>query len=607
MKFKMDLKKRVHPNLVTTLVIMFMGMIFFILAVSSIFAYSRILNIMKNQMEQTTLSHFNQSEYNINMLLEETERISTLISRNMYLQNFYNKRQTNELKDIAMINGIYERLTQILSNYEYIESIYCYGENGIILVSTQEGNFFSNDQKKENWFYTSGAYNKINDKDSSTFWFGGYSAKDFRINSMVESENKRYITFARKLNFLNSRLATLVINVNEQYFTSIYNNSSRGIYNNMYVIDDKGIVISNKDSRGIGQKCSGFYDMDRGKSNGSFTSGKEQDGKQVIYHSLEDTGWTMVTEIPMGVYAKDILALRKIFIVLFVFGIILAYPLSRYWVYRIMKPLNQLTHLMGEMEKGKLGLMLPDLPKNELGLLGKQFNKMSASISELIRQNEMIQVEKRKREIYALQAQINPHFLYNTLNTIKWMALMVNAPNIVDSITTLGNIIQPIFKNSSISCSIREEISFLENYIKIMNVRYGECIKTNFSVPGNLLEFKILRFILQPLFENSITHGINKQNGNLVINLETREEDNDILFTVSDSGKSMTAEKLEEIGALLESSYKTEEPYAYGIGLVNVNRRLKLHFGEKYGIRLILGEEGGMVVCLKIPKSEKDL
>ena len=194
------------------------------------------------------------------------------------------------------------------------------------------------------------------------------------------------------------------------------------------------------------------------------------------------------------------------------------------------KPLISLTTVIKKMGQGNLGLTLDLDMRNELGILIAQFNKMSKNILDLMEQKETIEEKKRMIEIGALQSQINPHFFYNTLNTIKWMAIMVKADNIVESITTLGDYLQPMFKKGMF-CTIQEEIDYIENYIKIMNYRMAGGIKFENHIAVEVRDCQILRFLLQPLVENAISHGLKNQNGG-VITITAVEQKNEIVWSI---------------------------------------------------------------------------
>lgn len=136
---------------------------------------------------------------------------------------------------------------------------------------------------------------------------------------------------------------------------------------------------------------------------------------------------------------------------------------------------------MKEVGKGNIGQTVLNPPKNEIGMLMEYFNKMSLNVMELVNKNKSAEEQKRKLEIEMLQYQINPHFLYNTLNTIRWMAAVIKARNIVDSVTILGDLIRPVFKNTGVLCTVREEIEYLTNYLKIMSYRYDEEACTGYN------------------------------------------------------------------------------------------------------------------------------
>jgi len=255
------------------------------------------------------------------------------------------------------------------------------------------------------------------------------------------------------------------------------------------------------------------------------------------------------------------------------------------------------------MSNGKLGVTLKKIPKNELGVLVKKFNEMSLSIVELLRKNEEIQDEKRKLEIETLQNQINPHFIYNTLNMIKWMGAVINAKNIVDSIVALGNILRPVFKENNQMCTIKEEVEYLENYLKIMNWRYGNSANFEIDVTSDLMDFKIPRFILQPIIENSFTHGISTNNNLININIKAYEHENNLLLVVSDTGIGINEGRVEEINKMLDNGTRVESTDRIsGIGLYNVNKRIRLNSGKEFGIRLISCEGVYTKVLINIPK-----
>jgi two-component system sensor histidine kinase YesM len=217
-----------------------------------------------------------------------------------------------------------------------------------------------------------------------------------------------------------------------------------------------------------------------------------------------------------------------------------------------------------------------------------------------LEKNKLIEEDKRKIEIEALQTQINPHFLFNTLNTFKWLAVLSNANNVAEGLTAMGNLLRPIYNNKGASWSLQEEYDFIQNYIKVMNYRYGGGIFVTVSFPEELMEYTVLTFMLQPILENSFSHGLKAQGNSGEISVTTYSEGEDIYFEIKDNGEGMSEEKLKEIQKTLETNMTRYGNN--GMSVSNVNRRIKLNYGEEYGIHIDSSVGVGTTVIIKIPK-----
>jgi sensor histidine kinase YesM len=257
---------------------------------------------------------------------------------------------------------------------------------------------------------------------------------------------------------------------------------------------------------------------------------------------------------------------------------------------------------MQDVGSGKLGVTLPRVPKNELGVVIRRFNEMSVNIADLVQRNGEILEEKRKLEIEALQAHINPHFIYNTLNMIKWMAVMTKSKNIVDSIVSLGNLLRPAFKSMDPMCTLSEEIDYIENYLRIMNWRFGNGITLEINVPGGLLCCRTPRFILQPVVENSVVHGLRLPENRIDIRIRATGQGGVLDIVISDTGTGIPGDMLAGIRDRLNGGAGYRGSHDDGsIGLYNVNRRIKLYFGVEYGLQLESRVGEGTDVTIRLP------
>ena len=200
----------------------------------------------------------------------------------------------------------------------------------------------------------------------------------------------------------------------------------------------------------------------------------------------------------------------------------------------------------------------------------------------------------------ALRAQINPHLIYNTLNAIKWRALISEEMNIAESISLLSDFLEPVFKNQDLLCTVRDEINYVENYIQILNLLKTGGYSLELDIPEVYYEYRIIRFLLQPVVENSIIHGLERSSSGQ-IDISVTVEAGDMIISVADNGVGMSEERLQEVRRKIR---KGECENGEGIGIVNVDRRIKNQYGDAYGLDIRNGEEKGAVVSLKM-KAER--
>ena len=239
--------------------------------------------------------------------------------------------------------------------------------------------------------------------------------------------------------------------------------------------------------------------------------------------------------------------------------------------------------------------------EDELGTLGHGINEMAVNIRNLLNQVVKDEQEKRRLELEVLQNQVNPHFLYNTLNSLKLMATIQKADGIKEMVSALGRLLMNISKNTSEKISLEEELSLLDDYVHIQNIRYKGKIKLEYHIENQAdLNSKIIKFTLQPIVENAIFHGIEpkKDAGRIKIFI-TCADDDYIMICIEDDGVGITQEQIKSI---LTSLPVKKTRVLSGIGIKNVDERLKLVYGQQFGLS-IESELGRYTrVYLKIPR-----
>jgi two-component system sensor histidine kinase YesM len=603
------IKERINSKLSTQLMTSFLGMFLMIIAISSFFLYSEIVNILKTNTENNSISQFKQYEYNINTFSNEVDMISRQIVINNNLQDLIGRSNMDENERIIIATDVFKYLANTLGNYKFIDSIVYYCENGLTLkASSDKNNIIFAESSKKDPFYKSNIFNNAKIDRQKLTWYYGYSDVDFKMNSdekNIQGIKPKLCMSAARTIFSGTQVGTLILNINMNYFTSIYNSSTDILADEIYIMNKNGEIISHPMEEKIGQQSTTFRKMDDKSTTKNFVVTDAKQKKQITYYKLGAFGWILVSQVPVKIITNDIIKLRNVFIFILIFSLIIAAILSRYWIYKLIKPLNKLTSIIKKIGNGKLGLTLEVSSINEIGVLVGQFNKMSTNIQELFEENELVQEEKRIIEMDALRAQINPHFIYNTLNTIKWMGVIIKADNIVDCITTLSELLKPIFKTKDIICTLEEEIDYTKNYIKIMNYRLAGGIKIFISIAEEFLDSQVLRFILQPVVENAIVHGLfNQTEGELTIRVYEQEEN--LIIEIEDNGEGIAEEKLLGLNKVIGRNIKISSIDNSSIGLANVNRRVKLHFGDKYGLEIKSSQGEGTVTILKLPLIKKN-
>ncbi|MFC6547299.1 sensor histidine kinase [Cohnella cellulosilytica] len=601
-------------KLKTQLIASFLAMTILIVSALSFAVYHSVLSILKEKSEQSVTGQFRQSEYNILSFRDQLEKMMGLLAINNDIQSFVSQPDyPDEASRLNAARQIIKTLDVILSTYPYVYSISLYNRNGEAVSVTVNSSWYSKDASRSSPFYASALYERISRKSNGFLWDGQADSSLFGLAERVYPSDRPipYMTAVRNVNALGrvNLSAVLAVNVRQEEFVSIYNSSEgREGAGSPYLIDGDGIRISDVDSRLIGEGSPFLDRLDQAGSNGSFMLPIGGRTQQVTYYRVGQTDWTLINETPEAEFVLNTLNLRKLIGIAVAFSILFALLLSVYWIYRITRPFNHLVHAMREMEHGNLGIVLDETPSTELGIIGRRFNKMSMSIGELIEQNRTIEEEKRALELEALQSQINPHFLYNALNTIKWVAMVRKELSIVDSITTLGNMLRAIYKDRSPFITLQDEVEYVHNYLKIMNARYGEGVRVSLTVPDELKACKIIRFMLQPIVENAFVHGMTSKNYQGAIRIAAARAGEDMIIAVSDNGTGMTEERLHAIRESLvtgEAALHPSHGRSAGIGLANVNRRIRMHYGRAYGLSIHSGADEGTRVEIRVPASAR--
>lgn len=323
----------------------------------------------------------------------------------------------------------------------------------------------------------------------------------------------------------------------------------------------------------------------------------EQGQKLLTIKAAGYTGWKII-----GVWQLDKILINYIevrnFLVLILFVVLVMCVLGTYYISnRLSSPLYRLQKSMKLVEQGKFDIRIEEGGEYVVRELSTTFNKMVLRIRELMNEIVREQDDKRKKELEILQSQINPHFLYNTLDSIIWLVEDTRIDEATLMITALSRFFRIGISSGRTIITVREEIEHARNYLAIQKIRYKNKFEYTISVDDGVLEAKTIKLILQPLIENALYHGIEYIQHKGQIFIEAYMEGNDLIYKIQDNGVGMTQETKNRI---FDSTYEVKTKGS-GVGVRNVNQRIRLYYGPNYGMRIESELEEGTVVFVKMP------
>lgn len=320
----------------------------------------------------------------------------------------------------------------------------------------------------------------------------------------------------------------------------------------------------------------------------------------VTYRDIEGTSWKLISYIPAVEYDKDILWLRFWIWLIILIACLLSVAVSLAISNGISRPVRDLSRKMLKIGDGDFSVTSEYVSKDEIGVLSLHFNKMVEQVKLLIRKVYQEELLKQKAELKSLRMQINPHFLYNSLESINWMARINGVPEIGKMVKALGDLMRASIGGEDF-VTVEEEIRNINNYLTIQKFRYGEKVTVKFEIDPDIRKIKIPKLILQPIVENAIVHGIEKKVGNGGIVITGKKLGEKIQFQVEDDGIGMEEELAATI--LTDNDRFTPEGHTH-IGLKNVDRRIRMYYGEENPVSITSKPGEGTVVTICIPTQE---
>ena len=401
----------------------------------------------------------------------------------------------------------------------------------------------------------------------------------------------------------------LLIDVRYDSLEQLFNGVSLGNGGYVYLIGNDGEIIYHPDAQLI---YSGHEEENHqaaaGYRDGGYKEEFQGEERLITVKTVGYTGWKIIGVTPTGGMNFDAVKTRLLIVFVVLFVVFLLAIINSYISTKITTPIEQLERSVNEIEEGKLETEVSIGGSYEIRHLGASIQNMARQIRRLMEDIVAEHESKRKNEFDVLQSQINPHFLYNTLDIIVWMIENEKQSEAVRVVTALARFFRISLSKGKSIIPVKDELEHVRSYLMIQHMRFKNRFTYSIEADDSVLDYASLKLILQPLVENAIYHGMEFMDGDGEIRVRVLEKDGDLIMTVSDNGLGMTKEQVER---MLSDTGHVPSKRGSGIGVRNVNERIKLYFGKEYGLSIESELDVGTTVTIRLravpyEKAEKE-
>jgi two-component system sensor histidine kinase YesM len=592
-----NLRNRLQNYLLGTslqkkLIILFLPLAIIPLSILGTFSYYKSSQVVQTQVSKTILESLSQVNYSLNYFVKDIEQLTMYIYSNREIQDVLSKDQGRTLaekqQDEKRVNEI---LDTFLGFKNWNIAIYLLGENGDRYFT---GNLLPNqyDDYNLNW----GLFRKMRLAGGNIIWDTHYSMKKTEDFGIVLSSGR----LLKKIE-TNKPLGFMVVDIMENALADKYNKAHLQPGGQMLLLDRNGYVISSTPSKHIvGTKLNEPYlDKVLTGNKGFFEpANKGSAPVMVVYDTSEITGFKLVSIVPVAVLTKESSSIRNLMLfIIILFGVVscwVAYVLS----VTITNPLRKLKSLMYLVENGNMDVAFSSKYRDEVGQLGLSFNKMVQRIKQLIDEVYKKQLMLKEAEIKAIHAQFNPHFLYNALDSINWMARINKMTDISQTVISLGELLRFSIRKGQPFIKVKEDMHQIRNFLFIQQMRYGDKLEVEIQIDEEIESLYTLKLLIQPIVENAITHGLEIKPGKGQLSIRGWRARECVRFEIRDNGVGMSSEMVERV---LSGKYVSDSEQNTGIGLENSIKRLQLYFGSNYRFEIESEIMQGTTILIEIP------
>lgn len=578
------LKKMKPGGIQSTLMLVFSFISVLTMLLMGVLMYMRFSMLSRQETTESSRKLMEQTGESMEDYLVNMRQISDAVYYNVVKENdFYDKREEIQ----KGMNLLYE------ANRDKLRTIAIYNKDGSLVAAEPVASQKEDpDVTRQEW------YQKAMDKMENIHFSIPH------IQNLFDDNSFRYywvISSSRAVELTENRTSQTGVLLVDMDFSSIsrmmkqINEVSNGQY--YYLCDNNGQIIYHprqiQISDGI---CKENSSVAASYKDGVYDEEFEGVQRKVIVNTVSYTGWKLVGVIPYSLFSHEMINIRYFIVMVILLMAMMLIIINRVVTQRISRPILKLNHSVMEYEAGKK----PEIyigGSSEIRHLGYSIQSSYEKSEELMQEIVWEQNERRKSELDALQSQINPHFLYNALDSITWMIEGERNDEAAFMISQLAKLFRISLSQGHTIISVRDELQHAKSYMNIQRIRYKDAFSVTFDVSPELEEYCAVKLTLQPILENSINYGVDPMDDCGEILIRVKKEEDILVLSVEDNGIGMSEE---EVSLLLTDSNRKRK-HGSGVGLVNINNRLQILFGKEYGLFIESEPDEGTRVSIRIP------
>lgn len=533
---------------------------------------------------QTIIKQMNQ---NIDSYIDYMENISYLVSSNEDVQTYLFEEHVGP----EVRGRILNQFETILDSRSDIRNLGIISENGRMFIN--DGREMTNpdlDIHSQEWYM-----NALDGSQSSYL-------SSSHVQHIISGERPWVITLSRGIRNQGSgstkKEAVFFIDLNYSAISGLCDQNMVGNQGYAFILDAEGNIVYHPQQQQLYNELqTENISLIMDSESDTILYGKGSSEKLYTISRSEKTGWTVVDSVRVEELLRKSNEAQSIYILVAAGLVAVALFFSKFIAKNITQPIQKLCESMEKVQEGDFSVSDVVVDSvNEIGSLTTSFNMMTHRIQELMEQNIREQEAKRKSELKALQSQINPHFLYNTLDSIIWMAEGKKNEEVVLMTASLARLLRQSISNEDEVVSIGQEIEYARGYLTIQKMRYKDKMEYQIDVDPSILNIPLIKLVLQPVIENAIYHGLKYKESKGFLLVKGFPKDGNAVLQVIDDGVGMDKETLDHIYEKHKVNYRSN-----GVGIYNVQKRLQLYYGNEYGITYESEVGKGTTATITIP------